>query len=456
MALVDELREFIGPPDQTTPQTTPLEFFERSRALLRTACARGGRCDALGDNRGEGHLAYMYAANTFANSGFAAAAEALLIEWWNDCGHIQLTERQRVYRAVISNHLADLYLRTHDDGAALWWTLHTQADDILGQHEHGGGAGKEKLRTIMGMSEEALEELNSLTSQNRRLVEEQHMGDWGQPWGFPEDAILRFALRTPAYATLFTRESSIREYPLAQAYFRALLSRLDSANTSVEKGLALEDIASYLFLLIPGWVPSRNLLAEDQVFESDLLVRNLYHPGNLSAELMGRHFLVECKNWANPVGVRDVGYFLYRMRLTHAIFGVIFASSGVTGNTNDEKAARGLIRKAFHEDGNICIILSRTDLNALADGRVTFWPMLLERIERLRFGRVRYSQESNPLTDIGGIGDRRASQLSAYGICSLEDLVQANANDVANALSGISPNMVRAWQEEAKERIATV
>jgi len=87
------------------------------------------------------------------------------------------------------------------------------------------------------------------------------------------------------------------------------------------------------------------------------------------------------------VGVRDVGYFLYRMRLTHAKFGVILAKKGITGTDTDEKAAHDLIRKAFHEDGNTCVVLDRADLGTLAKGQTVFWPMLLERIERIRFGK---------------------------------------------------------------------
>ncbi len=44
-----------------------------------------------------------------------------------------------------------------------------------------------------------------------------------------------------------------------------------------------------------------------------------------------------------------IGYFLYRIRLTHAHFGVIFAKTGITGDEDQEKAAYSLIRKAFHE-----------------------------------------------------------------------------------------------------------
>ena len=82
------------------------------------------------------------------------------------------------------------------------------------------------------------------------------------------------------------------------------------------------------------------------------------------------------------------------MRLTHAKFGVIFAKHGVTGDKTGNAgltAARELIRKAFHEDGNICVVLNRDDLDNLLDGKTTFWSLLLERVELIRFGKPRRS-----------------------------------------------------------------
>ncbi|MCI0562084.1 MAG: hypothetical protein MN733_26655, partial [Nitrososphaera sp.] len=106
--------------------------------------------------------------------------------------------------------------------------------------------------------------------------------------------------------------------------------------------------------------------------------------------LLGRHFLVECKNWDESVGVRDVGYFLYRMRLTHCSFGVIFAKDNISGKKGKgEIAARSLIRRAFHEDGNTCVVLDRNDLEGLAKRETTFWSMLLSKIELFRFGKAK-------------------------------------------------------------------
>jgi hypothetical protein len=384
-------------------------------------------------------------------SGFLAASEALLLEWWNDFGLRQLEEKsKRVYRATIAHKLIELYWRWGDNGTAFRWALHTQADDMLGKHGTGGGVGKHLLRATFGMSESALEELNRIAEECLKEVEEEWGNDWSQPAGFPEEVVRRFALSEGTGTQVLAKAASFREFPLSQAYFQALLSHVHSGKPAKGKekgkGDVLENLASYLLTLLPGCVSRRNLLDEDLASESDIVVRNLNQVTNLTAELLGRHFLVECKNWEKRVGVRDVGYFLYRMRLTHARFGIIFSRSGISGG-DEGKAARALIRRAFHEDG------SDHDLATLAQGKGSFWWMLLEKIEKLRFGRPRGHDRQGELRRIKGIGPRRAYDLAQADITTLAALASADTRGVADALRGVTVKMVEAWQKEASALI---
>lgn len=333
---------------------------------------------------------YETIARRFINRGYHFAAEALLLDGWNKFGRKQLDAKQRIYRAGLAFRISRFYWGKGDRGAAIRWALYTQADDMLGEHPEEGGQGKHDLVAVWGMSDDALSEFNGIAVENLRRTRDDYNDDWSQVPAFAEDVVRRFALERTASAHLFAEESSLQEFVLSEAYFSALLAQLGGTHRNEkEKGDALENLASYLFLLVPGWVPRRNLYDEFQSYETDLVVRNLSRPSNLTAEVLGRHFLVECKNWREPVGVKDVGYFLYRMRLTHAKFGVMFARRGITGDENEETAARSLVRKAFHEDGNICIVVREEDLEHLASGHLSLWSMLLERIERVRFGEPR-------------------------------------------------------------------
>jgi len=363
---------------------TPLDALDESRRILREACAPGGPADPMGPGGADGHSAYMAVANSLERSGFLAASQSLLIEWWNDFGNRQRAERKRIYRAVIAFKLTELNMRAGDLGSALRWALHTQADDILGDHPERGGAGKQQLRTIFGMTEPALEWLNAAADECRNAA--AAVADWSQPEAFAEEPVRRFETSEHSMAFLFADPSLATEFPLSAPYFASLLDDLDAHQDPVSKGRSLEELASYLILLLPGCVPVRNLLEEDLAFESDMVVSNLARAANVQADLLGRHFLVECKNWEGTLGVKEVGYFLYRMRLTHATFGIIFAKNGITGE-RDRTAARSLIRRAFHEDGSTAVVLDSVDLRRLASGERTFWQLVLGKLEGLRFGR---------------------------------------------------------------------
>ena len=53
------------------------------------------------------------------------------------------------------------------------------------------------------------------------------------------------------------------------------------------------------------------------------------------------------------------------------------------------------------------------------------------------------------LTEVKGIGEKRAQQLKALGINSVEDLAKASATDIAEKLK-ISPKITGRWIENAK------
>lgn len=429
-----------------------LDVLSESRELLRQACGKRGEWDPLGANHSDGHYAYTSVATALEETGLLAASEALLLEWWDDFGLRQYQEKERVYRAIIGYKLTGLYLRWGDTGAALRWALLTHADDMLGDPSFMGGGARSQLRTIFGVSRSDLEELDQVAMDCLSEVRQIHDNDWSQPAGFPEEVVRRFVLTEGRGAHLLAEAASFREFHLSPPYFRALLELVHSAESFRDKGESLEDFAFALFLLLPGCVPRRNVLDIDLAFESDIVVRNLDRSANLTAELLGRHFLVECKNWRKPIGVSEVGYFLYRMRLTHAQFGIIFSETGVSGK-GDERAARALIRRAFHEDGSVCIVVDSSDLTELVEGGRSFWWMILEGIENLRFGGSRGQRDQNDLTCINGIGAKRAEKMARIGISSLEELVDADPARVGDALPRVTSEMVQTWQEEAGSHV---
>src|SRR5581483_8793509 len=273
-----------------------LDIYESLSKLLKQACQVGAECDPLGPNSQEGLDGYIQAARYLYGRGYYVAGDSLLVQGWNQRAERQSVAKQRVYRASLGAHLADSFLARRDEAAALRWALLTQADDLLGRHCEGGGAGKDQLRVILGMSSSAVQELEDCAQENLRSIETPQVKDWSQPHGFPEDLVLRFVLKNREIASRIAQESSVNEFPLCPAYLKSLIGGLDTG-IATKKGKWLEELACYLFLLIPGCIPIRNVVDARFGFESDVVVRNLNQSGHIVAEMLGRHFLAECKNW---------------------------------------------------------------------------------------------------------------------------------------------------------------
>lgn len=281
--------------------------------------------------------------------------------------------------------LAYLYLRKNDPGASMYWALRTQVDDGLDDHLNGGAA--QMLRNTWGMSEVALNILNEITKEQKEKID----NNWSRPCGFADDGLLEFLLRYPEHSGLFTQDTGQVEFQPTYTYLKTLIHEVKNTLGTNEKGAALEKLAAYLFMLIPGHIPQRNTQDNKQTFESDLVVHNQKSGSSLEVELFGRSFLVECKNWENTVGSNQLGYFLYRMHVTHTKFGVMFARNGIAGNLDDDsKFAENLRRMAYQRDGSTCIVITLNDLEQIKEGETTFRTLLITKTNELRFGKSRY------------------------------------------------------------------
>lgn len=137
----------------------------------------------------------------------------------------------------------------------------------------------------------------------------------------------------------------------------------DTAQTTAEKGKALEDLISYVFQKVLGVeVAMRNKLNAFQTEEIDVSLWNNKH-------LKGLHFLpnillVECKNWSKPLGSAEVAYFVQRLTNRGVDYGTLVASNGITGNAKDFTAARLEITLAL-KSGIRVIVLTREEIESL-------------------------------------------------------------------------------------------
>ncbi|MBK9125283.1 MAG: hypothetical protein IPM16_19470 [Chloroflexi bacterium] len=364
------------------------EVLQKIIAYLQTSSQRGGPLDPRPEYEDETRaeeLVRLYGATAmrFLEIGMPFTGTELLLNGWDYLNGLQLQEKVKTYKAGLTIWFSMLYEKLNDQGAMFYWSILTHGDDYLVGHRVG--EGMQRVRNRLGMSAQALEQFNHLIEPMHGRARKHD--SWALSSGFPEDAIVKFAITHPEHSHLFALPTSLLEFPVNQAYLRALLANTDAHHkTTTAIGNALETLAAYLVMLMPGLTPRRNVRSETQDGEHDLVVHNSHLSPTVDTETFGRSFLIECKNWSTPIGVSEVGYFLYRMRLSHTKFGAIFSRNGITGQDKD-RAADSLIRRAYHEDNAICVVVTQQHLEQIAKRENSLRSILLEGARAIQFGR---------------------------------------------------------------------
>lgn len=141
------------------------------------------------------------------------------------------------------------------------------------------------------------------------------------------------------------------------------LKLADNANTTTEKGRALEELICYIFEKVSGITVTRrneqNIFRTEEIdiaFWNEKYVRGFYFLPHI--------ILVECKNWNHPVSSIEVSWFNEKLRGRGRDFGILVATNGITGNSNDLSHAHRIIANALVE-GRQLIVIRRDEIEAL-------------------------------------------------------------------------------------------
>ncbi|MFC6023741.1 restriction endonuclease [Plantactinospora solaniradicis] len=109
-----------------------------------------------------------------------------------------------------------------------------------------------------------------------------------------------------------------------------LLDAVSLAAHSQAKGEAYEKLITFLFESIPGCIVDRDITNVFGTEQIDVAVGNIHEVGGL--RLLPPVFLVECKNWDDPVDSQAIGYFFNILASRAIELGVLVAANGVTGD----------------------------------------------------------------------------------------------------------------------------
>ena len=131
-----------------------------------------------------------------------------------------------------------------------------------------------------------------------------------------------------------------------------------------QKGKALESLAAEIFKSIKG-LKILKVNARLHAEELDLLLKNDITVGFW--RFAGSPIVVECKNWSQKVGAREVSVLFDKLVSLgpKVCTGILIAPHGVTGDSHSDAVLK--VREK-RQQGRDIIILDKTDLEEIAQG----------------------------------------------------------------------------------------
>ena len=142
-----------------------------------------------------------------------------------------------------------------------------------------------------------------------------------------------------------------------------LLAACDDAESSAEKGNALQELAEFMFGAVDGFEALRG--KRFNAFGSDEIDLPCYQdPAVSGAHFIDAFFLVECKNRADPIPAGEVDWFIGKLERRSQTFGIMLALNGISGNPQGPTAAHQIVAAALQR-GVKLIVITRADLEQL-------------------------------------------------------------------------------------------
>lgn len=143
--------------------------------------------------------------------------------------------------------------------------------------------------------------------------------------------------------------------PLPHTDIQGFITQMTDAQTSYDKGKALEDLISLIFSSIPGVeIAQRNELNVHGTEEIDIALWN-----NKSDEgfyFLPNIILIECKNWSQAVGSVEVAYFSHKLESRSCDHGILVAVNRITGNVDDLSHAHQIVSQSLTKGIRLVVI----------------------------------------------------------------------------------------------------
>jgi hypothetical protein len=320
---------------------------------------------------------------SFLTGGKPTQAAAVGLHWCEQLNREQQKREERFHKGGAYHNTALAFWHSNNRERAFWMFLCAFIEDVqsgLKPEFIPPSPATNALRVLFNMPDGPLLSVVAAAFRIRDI------GDF--QWAYPEASIVEF-LRRGEYQKPASRFDV--DIPLNRFFAEYLFERLD-AKVDKNKGTTLEFLAAYLFATMPNVrLQSRVQVSKKggtYEHEIDVLVTQSGVGSTYLIDALGRHFLVECKDWNRTVGTSELNHFVSKMRFHGCHCGVIVCKKGLSG---DADAGSGLLYarisqlRWFHQDGCVVIVVNEDIIKELIAGAYSFTEALTKGYHGARF-----------------------------------------------------------------------
>jgi len=305
--------------------------------------------------------------------------------WYDRLTELQ-APNQRLHKGAPAYLSAIRFLELREPQHAFWFCTMAFIEDVLSHPNRRipSSAATQTLRIHFRQTDENLEPIVSKALEVKT----------SQPrlWLYPETTAVHLAREQQLNPPATYSNADIR---INRLFLKDLIDDLAGISSEAKKK-SLEFLASYLAMTLPGARIKPNVKTSEQggacEHELDLVVTQYATSATYLLEAMGRHFLVECKNWDRSAGVGELNHFVAKMRFHRCKCGVIFSKNGLSGDKDRQKGGLRFARltqlRWYHQDECTVIVIDGPHLSQLAQGSMTFTQALLQGYESVKFSSL--------------------------------------------------------------------
>jgi hypothetical protein len=159
------------------------------------------------------------------------------------------------------------------------------------------------------------------------------------------------------------------------------VDRAKSKKQRAARGKAFEELARYLFGLVPGIAVThwneKNTFATEEI---DVACYNRQEPNGLPS--LPPNFIVECKGWRDAVNSEQVAWFLMKIEHRGLDFGILVAAKGITGVAEHLTAANFIVSAVLAARKIRMVIVTRREIESLNSGE-DLAQLIINKVNRL-------------------------------------------------------------------------